>query len=120
MQKLREFKFRAGILMRLMATILLIYTVCRLGFIVYNKPDLAIDDFRTFFIVMIYGLRFDISAIFLVNILFVLMLMLPLKVLALKSFQSIFKYLFLGINIFFILINSVDIVYFPFSICYRG
>ena len=115
MQKLKEFKFRAGILMRLMATLLLIYTVCRLGFIVYNKPDLAIDDFRTFFIVMIYGLRFDISAIFLVNILFVLMLMLPLKVLALKSFQSIFKYLFLGINIFFILINSVDIVYFPFS-----
>jgi phosphoglycerol transferase MdoB-like AlkP superfamily enzyme len=115
MQKLKEFKFRAGILMRLMVSLLLIYTVCRLGFIVYNKQDLAIDDFKTFFIVMINGLRFDISAIFFVNILFVLMLMLPLKVLALKSFHSIIKYLFLGINIFFILINSVDIVYFPFS-----
>ena len=111
---MNESKLKGKIFLTLVILLLFIYSVCRACYIFFNRSDLEIDAIQTLVTVLIHGIRFDISAIFLINAIFLLILWMPARLLMLNGLISIYKTLFLSVNIFFILINCIDIVYFPF------
>lgn len=62
------------------------------------------------------GLRFDISAVFYTNLLFILMQMLPFNFRYNSLYQRIGGYLFLFTNSVIIIANTADIAYYPFTL----
>ncbi len=102
-------------LMWLYLMIFVIYTVLRIVFIIYNWSDFDATVPFTFAKVLVSGWRFDLSAIMLSNLVFTLLWILPIgKYWTAKPYQLLLKLLFLGVNSFFILLNAIDIVYYPF------
>ncbi len=92
-----------------------IYTLMRLAFIGYNVTDFDTPTQYTFIKTIANGSRFDLSAILLTNILFTILWLLPLgKWWSSKYYQQTLKLVFVVVNSFFILINVIDIVYYPF------
>ncbi|MFA6925084.1 MAG: LTA synthase family protein [Bacteroidales bacterium] len=59
-------------------------------------------------------MRFDLSAIFLFNFLFIFLQLLPFKFRKNNFYQKILKYLFVVVNSILILANCIDFVYFRF------
>lgn len=96
------------------ATLIGMYTLLRIAFILVNKNEFQIGNVSNLFPIFWHGLRFDLSAIFLTNGIFFLFFMLPVPVRVSKIYNTILKYLFLSVNIFFLVLNCVDILYFPF------
>ena len=111
---MKEFKVRSGFILRLLLWLLLMYTICRIGFAIYNYSDLDMHSSQTWISVILYGLRFDISSIILINIFFILLHLLPVRYLINRRVSIFLQFLFLTFNIFFIFLNCIDIVYFPF------
>ncbi|CAN5346140.1 hypothetical protein BH09BAC2_BH09BAC2_15210 [soil metagenome] len=93
--------------------LMILYTINRLLFLLINKNEFDIN-FLTASGLILFGWRFDISAIFMVNSIFFLLLTLPVPHGNKNYFKVVIKYLFLFSNSFFLLLNFIDIAYFPF------
>ncbi len=95
--------------------LIVIYTLLRIVFMRYNATDFDITSNMDVFKTIVNGLRFDLSSILLCNLLFSVLWLLPFgKWWKSKSYQLSLKILFIVVNGFFILLNVIDIVYFPF------
>jgi arylsulfatase A-like enzyme len=81
---------------------------------VYNFEELKIDSLATWCKVMVFGMRFDISAIFWTNVVFVIAMLFPTGILKKRYIRAALKYLFIFTNICFLTVNWIDVVYFPF------
>lgn len=104
-----------SILISLCTVLIIMYTVLRGIFIFYNKDDFDTSVPDALMLTLISGIRFDMSAILLSNLLFLLCWILPVgRLWNLKVYQQGLKWLFIGVNGFFILLNAIDIVYYPF------
>lgn len=101
-------------LISLLATLLLFYSVIRLVFIAANFNELEIHSAQTALTIVLQGLRYDLSAIFMTNGVFLLLYMYPFRVSTSKIYQKVLTYLFIGVNAIFLALNCVDVVYFPF------
>jgi phosphoglycerol transferase MdoB-like AlkP superfamily enzyme len=88
--------------------------LCRAAFIFFNKSAFSLQGVQSIFLLFFYGIRFDLSAIFFSNALFIFLSLLPFPFIHHKYYQRFLKYLFIITNSFFILLNLVDIAYFPF------
>lgn len=103
-------------LARKLASLLGIYFLLRLLFFLFNKDyffDLGWGGFlRTAF----YGIRFDLSALILLNSLFILLVLFPWKWREHRLYRIFLKSLFLLSNSIAIAFNLVDIAYFPFTL----
>ncbi|NVO01295.1 MAG: sulfatase-like hydrolase/transferase [Bacteroidetes bacterium] len=64
---------------------------------------------------MIYGIRFDISVVLIVNAPLILLALIPFKIRTHKIYDKIFRILFLIVNSLLILPNLADLVYFKFA-----
>lgn len=91
------------------------YVVCRLLFLLFNwttYSHLATSDLLFSFL---YGWRFDLSAIFYINALFVILSLLPFRWIQKTGYQRFLRVFFVVTNASFILMNLVDIVFIQFN-----
>lgn len=89
----------------------LLYSICRILFFVFNKNafyDVGIFEF-------LVGIRFDLTAIFLINLPIIILASLPFSWVENAIYKFIVSTLFIGINSISLAFNCADIGYFPFS-----
>src|SRR6185437_11983169 len=95
---------------------LFILSDARILFFMLNKSKFvgitAIDFIKTLF----YGLRFDVVAALVFNVLFVFLVALPVSFFHLKKFRITLKVVFISANLIALVLNMIDMVYFPFTL----
>ena len=94
--------------------IMLLFSLCRIGFFVFNFkmfPGVSPGQFLT---ILKGGLTFDISAIVYINMVFILLCMIPLDIRYKDVYQSVLKYIFFVTNGIAIAMNGMDFVYYRF------
>ena len=94
--------------------IMLLFTLCRIGFYVFNYkmfPDITFSQFIT---ILKGGLVFDISAVVYINMLLILLHIVPLEIRYNDVYQAVLKYIFFITNGIAIVINGMDFVYYRF------
>lgn len=94
----------------------LLYEVCRLIFLWLNWNSLGESmTWGVFLSALEGGWRFDSSAIFYTNSLYILLALLPLHIKeGRKGYGAVLKWLYVGINSLCMLINLADSVFFEF------
>lgn len=102
-------------LLERLAFLMSVYTLCRVLFLVFNYNKLHGSGFANLAYAFFFGLRFDLSVVFSVNVLFVMLSMLPLPLTNHSGWQKFLKWLFVVSNIPFIFMNLADIEYFKFT-----
>ena len=93
---------------------MLLYSICRVGFYVFNYRMFPGITFPQILTILKGGLLFDISAIVYINLVFILFSTVPLQIRYNKLYQNILKYLFFVTNGLAIAINCADFVYYRF------
>jgi phosphoglycerol transferase MdoB-like AlkP superfamily enzyme len=94
--------------------LLFLYSLCRLIFIYANHAELHVNSFKSLSGLCIGGLRFDLSAIFLTNSIFIILVLLPLPLTANKYYQKFTFLLFFLVNSLCLMTNLIDVAYFRF------
>lgn len=94
----------------------LLYEACRLIFLWLNWTTLGESmSWSVFLSALEGGWRFDSSAIFYTNSLYILLALLPLHIKeGRKGYQAVMKWIYVVINSFCLLINLADSVFFEF------
>jgi len=97
-------------------TVFLLYTICRILFYAFN-PELfpSVTNF-SFLFILIKGMRFDLSAIFFLNLPVILLLIIPFGFRKEVKYQSIVLVLFYFINIVGLIASTADIIYYRFTL----
>jgi phosphoglycerol transferase MdoB-like AlkP superfamily enzyme len=114
---MKNWFFSRNILIVLVYRILLVlflFSLCRVGFFLFNHkmfPGITPGQFIT---IMKGGLLFDISATVYINMLFILFQILPFDFRYNKIYQKVLMYLFFITNGLAIAINCMDFVYYRF------
>lgn len=101
----------------LIVNILLVYVcyeVCRLAFLFENSDSYASMTWADFRRMSAGGFRFDTSAIFYTNALFILLYLLPLHLKERRWYHMMTKWVFVTVNSIAVLINLADSVFFTF------
>ncbi|MBL7856994.1 MAG: sulfatase-like hydrolase/transferase [Cyclobacteriaceae bacterium] len=104
------------ILLLCLTLIMLLFSICRIGFYLFNFrffPGLSVSDFLY---LMWGGLRFDLAAVLYVNMLFIVMMILPFNFRFRRSYQLVVKYLFLISNGIALAMNVADFIYYRFTL----
>jgi phosphoglycerol transferase MdoB-like AlkP superfamily enzyme len=101
--------------LRLMLAMLL-FTLCRIGFYIYNTtyfPEMTVGHFLR---IMWGGLRFDMTAVLYINALFILLHLVPFDFRFNAVYQSMLKYMFFILNGIGIAANLADFIYYKFTL----
>ena len=93
---------------------MVLFTLCRIGFFIFNFKMFPGLTTSQFFTILRGGLTFDISAVVYINMLFILLHIIPLEVRYKDIYQSILKYIYFITNGFAIAMNGMDFVYYRF------
>ncbi|MDX1774101.1 LTA synthase family protein [Oceanihabitans sediminis] len=91
--------------------VVIIYQLCRLLFLIFNFNTFNQPFFNTF----LGGLRFDLSAIAYINILFAILHCVPGKFKYSNAYQKTLKVVFYSVNLLFIITNFIDFEYYKFT-----
>ena len=92
-----------------------IYSLLRLVFFIHNGPLFNGISFSDIGAAFVHGVRFDISAILIVNLLFFLVWLLPLHFLKTVFFQKLSFFLFVAVNFVFFTTNAADCELYNFN-----
>jgi phosphoglycerol transferase MdoB-like AlkP superfamily enzyme len=103
------------LLLRRTAYLVVIYFLCRLLFLLFNYSYFSAAGFYNILSSFFFGLRYDVTAIVISNVLFIFLHLVPFPVFYTKFYQGVLKFLFLLVNIPFILLNCVDLGLFRFT-----
>lgn len=95
--------------------ILCIYFFLRLLFLLFNISYYSEVDFITLSKSFFYGLRYDITAIVINNVVYIVLHLLPFPFFYKKFYQRFLKILFFIVNIPLILLSCIDIGLFQFT-----
>jgi len=99
-----------------LAIILDLYWMSRLLLWVFNPSYFSGLGFSGFFEVLFYGLRFDISALMMVNLPIIFLCLLPFNFTYNKIYQQITSFIFYLFNSIALAANFIDIIYFRFTL----
>ena len=94
--------------------IMFLFSMCRIGFFLFNFKMFPGVTFAQFITLMKGGLTFDISAVVYINILFILLHILPFEIRYNDVYQSVLKYIYFITNGIAIAMNGMDFVYYRF------
>ncbi len=111
---MRKIKLTIKRLTLHLALLLAIYCLCRGMFLFINRVEFNFPSILTAPYLLFAGIRFDLAAIFMTNALFIFLNILPAPFIANSTYQKVITYLFILSNSVFILLNLVDIAYFPY------
>ncbi|MDH5380522.1 MAG: sulfatase-like hydrolase/transferase, partial [Cyclobacteriaceae bacterium] len=95
-------------------SLLFLFLLCRLFFVLFNASELNLSSVFSVFMIFLGGLRFDIHSVIIANLIYILFSIIPLPYQSQKIYQYSLKTLFIFTNSLFILLNLIDIAYFPF------
>jgi len=96
-------------------SIIVLYTISRLIFIALNFNYLSPISIIEFFDIILNGIRFDLVAICIINATFGLLLLLPFDFIYKSIYIRVIKLLFIVANIFGLVFNFIDVIYFRFT-----
>ncbi len=103
-------------LLKRIGLLLAIYSVCRILFYAFNFNYFADLTVFQLFLIMLVGIRFDLSVIILSNSFYFILTLIPFPFQANKLYKNLLKWLFISINSLAILANCVDLIYFQFTL----
>lgn len=95
---------------------MLLFSLCRVGFYLYNTSFFPGMTLGNFMYLMLGGLRFDLAAVLYVNLLFILLLLLPFNYRFAPVFQKVLRYLFIITNGIALAANVSDFIYYKFTL----
>ena len=95
--------------------ILIIYQFCRLLFFFYNLEYFSNINLIDYFRIIKGSIRFDISAILYINSLVILLSLIPSNLIIKRWYKNAIYYLFIYCNLLGIVVNIIDVYYYPFS-----
>jgi len=114
---MKNWLFSRNILVVLVYRILLVlflFSLCRIGFYLFNHKMFPGITFGEFLSIMKGGLVFDISATVYLNMLFIILQIIPFDFRYNNIYQKIAQYIFFVTNGFALAVNCADFVYYRF------
>lgn len=103
------------VLLKRLAIVLLLFTLCRIIFFAFNYQLFPSLDAWELLSIMLFGLRYDLAAILIINSLFILMHVVPNHWREKDFYQKILKIQFYVVNGGFLLLEAGDFIYFQFA-----
>src|SRR5665647_672968 len=94
--------------------VLFLFSLCRVGFYIFNYKMFPGIAFVQFINILRGGLLFDISAAVYINMLLILLHIIPLEFRYNNIYQQVIKYIFFITNGIAIAANCADFVYYKF------
>ncbi|HXB41161.1 MAG TPA: sulfatase-like hydrolase/transferase [Bacteroidia bacterium] len=107
-----NYKARLAFLVWIYVLALFVFTDARIIFYLYHHNRFE----GGFWTCLFYGLRFDMVAVTTLNGLFIFLVAFPFSLLHSKIFRVFLKITFMLVNGMALLVNFVDIAYFPFTL----
>jgi hypothetical protein len=104
-----------ALIIRLMV-VMVLFSLCRLGFYLFNTayfPGMSAGGFAR---IMLGGLKFDLAAVLYVNALFILLNIIPFNFRFNTIYQNVLKYIFIVTNGVALASNISDFVYYKFTL----
>src|SRR3954454_16914075 len=95
---------------------MLFYSLCRIGFYLFNISSFGTMTAGAFLQVMRGGLVFDLAAVLYSNILFIVMLIFPHPYRFNKKYKQVSKWVFIIVNALAIATNVIDFIYYKFTL----
>ncbi len=95
--------------------VMVFYTISRVFFFLFNKDFFDTVTISDFFTILRGGLIFDRTATLYTNILVLVLSIIPLRFRYKKIYQDITHYIFIICNSICLIINSIDIAYYQFT-----
>ncbi len=102
------------ILLLRLSLALAVYPACKLLFFLFNYNYFSDISFPQFLSILFFGLRFDLSALALMNAPYILLHMIPFFI-SKKWYQLLLHLVFMLVNSLSILADCVDMEYFKFT-----
>jgi len=96
-------------------SILIIYQLCRLLYFFYNINYFANINFVSYLKIIQGSIKFDISAVFYINSLVILFSLIPSNLIVKNWYKKFISFLFISCNFLGILVNIIDVFYYPFA-----
>lgn len=96
--------------------LLLLYTLCRIGFYVFNHSLFQNITLPKYLYILWGGLKFDVSALIYINSIYILLYLLPFPYRYREGFQRFSKWLFILTNSIGIVANFIDFAYYKFTL----
>jgi phosphoglycerol transferase MdoB-like AlkP superfamily enzyme len=113
------FRWRGNIYVALTQSLLLmmgLYLLCRLCFYFYNIDFFPDMTFSRMMMIILGGLRFDLSAILYLNSLYILLMIVPFSFRFHPTYQKCLAYIFIIVNSIGLAVNIADIPYYRFTL----
>lgn len=95
---------------------MLLFSICRLGFYLFNQDMFPEIGFAEIVKIFIGGLKFDLSGVLYFNLFFLFFQVIPFEFRYNKLYQSVLKYLYFLLNGVALSLNMADFVYYRFSL----
>ena len=95
---------------------MLFYTFTRILFFLFNRGMFEATSLGDFSYLLLAGTRFDLSAVLYTNLLFIVLLLLPLPFRFHPRYQRALKYVFLSANSITLAASVADIIYYRFTL----
>ena len=102
------------ILLKRISILFVLYQVMRFIFFIYNRHHFQEVDFSGYRQMIQGGLRFDLTAVLYLNILYILLYLLPFPLTRYTWYRKFLLYLFIGTNALGFAFNLIDIFYFNY------
>jgi len=103
------------LLLKRILLLLFVYFLCRLFFLLFNRNFFSDVSLGNLLIAFIHGMRFDLSAIIILNLPLIALHFFPINVFYNKKYQKVMKWVFALINIPPLLFSCIDFIYFRFT-----
>lgn len=96
--------------------LMFLYTLCRLGFYFFNHSLFQHVSLPKYLYMLWGGLKFDVSALIYINLIFILLQIIPFPFRYNEGYQRFCKWLFIISNSLGILANFADFAYFKYTL----
>ncbi|SEJ10108.1 Phosphoglycerol transferase MdoB [Dyadobacter koreensis] len=96
--------------------VMILFMICRILFYAFNTVFFPEISFEHALSLMGGGIKFDIVAVFYVNILFIFLMCVPFTFKYRKGYQRFLDYLFVITNSIALMANCMDFIYYRFTI----
>jgi phosphoglycerol transferase MdoB-like AlkP superfamily enzyme len=117
--RLKDLRFTGNIYQALVLRLLLamfLFTLCRIGFYLFNTGFFPEMTSGTFIRLLWGGLKFDLVAVLYLNMLYIVLVILPFDFRFHYSYQELMKYVYFIFNGFGLATNVSDFIYYKFTL----
>lgn len=112
---MKHYLYSVGLLGKRLSLILLIYTLCRFCFLIFNLPYFSSLTFLDAIVLFLYGIRFDLASVIYLDMPVILLHTIPGNFKQNKTYQIITFILYFIVNAAAISLNMSDVEYFKYS-----